>query len=588
MVPWPSQAQSSSIWEKLDWESRARLSTLVLIGTVEAELSVEQPRPSAITVALAEGDEVHAPPLSSYVVGRTYRVRVDELIKSDGTVQTGDTVEAYQAGLYTSHAPPRLAALHQYLFVLSPPPDSLADTFLYDRTQPDPAPVRPSASCFAVMGQRWGAMPLSEIDQVTLGVIRERIENSARPSVMIRAPSDGDQVGGILTLSAATEDDYAVLGVQYQIDGVDVGPELTVLPFDLHWNSSLLVDGVHTVTARARDADGHVSVSEPVSFATMPRHPVFWWNVQAAAATGSTLKKINGADWAARGESTDEIVSGTGYVEFEAKTTEAHWRAGLTHDRHVSQFDIDYAFGFNGLGECQVVEDGVIVSSCGAYSPGSIFRVEVSDGTVYYFKNDSVVFTSGAPATYPLRLAASIKLNGHMVKDAWIGGNLQPVSPPAVSTVPVTWVNVVSASVNGSTLTKVNGSNWAARGESGQQIDFGVGYVEFTAKTTAAQWRAGLTNDAHTVATDIDFAIGLNGSGGCTVYENGVNRGACGSYPAGTKFRIDVADGVVRYFKNGSLFYTSTTPAVYPLRLAGSIMLNGHMIKDARINGPFE
>jgi hypothetical protein len=48
-----------------------------------------------------------------------------------------------------------------------------------------------------------------------------------------------------------------VAGVQFAIDGVNLGAEDTVAPYEVAWNSSTLSNGVHVLTAVARDAAGN-------------------------------------------------------------------------------------------------------------------------------------------------------------------------------------------------------------------------------------------------------------------------------------------------------------------------------------------
>ena len=71
-------------------------------------------------------------------------------------------------------------------------------------------------------------------------------------------------MSGAATMSASASDDVGVAGVQFQLDGLDVGAEDTAAPFSLTWNTTTTTNGPHTVTAVARDAAGNRTTSAEV------------------------------------------------------------------------------------------------------------------------------------------------------------------------------------------------------------------------------------------------------------------------------------------------------------------------------------
>ena len=86
------------------------------------------------------------------------------------------------------------------------------------------------------------------------------------PTVSITAPTSGATVSGIsVTLSANASDDVGVAGVQFKVDGANVGPEDTIAPYSIAWNSTTVINGLHSLTAVARDAAGNSTTSAPVS-----------------------------------------------------------------------------------------------------------------------------------------------------------------------------------------------------------------------------------------------------------------------------------------------------------------------------------
>jgi hypothetical protein len=53
--------------------------------------------------------------------------------------------------------------------------------------------------------------------------------------------------------------------VQFQLDGVSLGAEVTTPPYQVSWNTTSATNGSHSLTARARDAAGNSTVSTGVT-----------------------------------------------------------------------------------------------------------------------------------------------------------------------------------------------------------------------------------------------------------------------------------------------------------------------------------
>jgi hypothetical protein len=66
-------------------------------------------------------------------------------------------------------------------------------------------------------------------------------------------------------VAADASDDVAVAGVQFRLDGANLGAERTVAPYAIAWDTTTVPDGAHTLTAIARDTSGNVTVSDPVA-----------------------------------------------------------------------------------------------------------------------------------------------------------------------------------------------------------------------------------------------------------------------------------------------------------------------------------
>ena len=90
------------------------------------------------------------------------------------------------------------------------------------------------------------------------------VTDSTPPVISITAPSPGASVFGTIVASANPTDNVAVAGVQFRLDGSNLGTEVTMTPYSISWDTTAVADGSHTLTASARDVAGNTSISSPV------------------------------------------------------------------------------------------------------------------------------------------------------------------------------------------------------------------------------------------------------------------------------------------------------------------------------------
>ncbi len=81
------------------------------------------------------------------------------------------------------------------------------------------------------------------------------------PRVSITVPDEGEKVSRGVTLEAKAADNVGVVGVQFKVDGNNHGAEDTEAPYTVVWNSRLVKNGAHTISAVARDAAGNTQTS---------------------------------------------------------------------------------------------------------------------------------------------------------------------------------------------------------------------------------------------------------------------------------------------------------------------------------------
>jgi hypothetical protein len=123
-----------------------------------------------------------------------------------------------------------------------------------------------------------------------------------------------------------------------------------------------------------------------------------------------------------------------------------------------------------------------------------------------------------------------------------------------------------------------------------QAITGGNGYAQFTATETSTYRLFGLSNgNSGPGEADVDFAIYLY-AGEVRIKEAGVTRpnGTGGfrfaSYAAGDVFKVAVESGVVKYYRNGVVLYTSTVSPTYPLLIDTSFWSPGATVTSAVIS----
>jgi len=68
-------------------------------------------------------------------------------------------------------------------------------------------------------------------------------------------------VSGTIAVSATASDNVAVAGVQFKVDGVNLGAEDTAAPYSASWNTTTGINGAHSLSAVARDAAGNTATS---------------------------------------------------------------------------------------------------------------------------------------------------------------------------------------------------------------------------------------------------------------------------------------------------------------------------------------
>ena len=126
---------------------------------------------------------------------------------------------------------------------------------------------------------QWNTGTVSNGSHTVLAVARDAAGNSttstsvavtvtndqAPPAVSITAPAVGATLSGTRTVSATASDDVGVAGVQFKLNGINLGIEDTTSPYSVSWNTTNAANGPHTLTATARDGAGNTTTSAGVA-----------------------------------------------------------------------------------------------------------------------------------------------------------------------------------------------------------------------------------------------------------------------------------------------------------------------------------
>jgi hypothetical protein len=137
------------------------------------------------------------------------------------------------------------------------------------------------------------------------------------PTVSITAPAAGATVSGATAVSATASDDVGVAGVQFKVDGQNIGPEDTTAPYSVSWATASVANGTHNLTAVARDGAGNPTTSAVVAVTVSNTGPA---GLVAAysfdAGSGTTVADLSGngntgtlsnATWTTAGHTTGAL-----------------------------------------------------------------------------------------------------------------------------------------------------------------------------------------------------------------------------------------------------------------------------------------
>jgi hypothetical protein len=100
----------------------------------------------------------------------------------------------------------------------------------------------------------------------TSSTVNVTVTDQTAPTVSITAPATSSFVtGNSVSVTSTAADNVGVSGVQFKLDGANLGAEDLTSPYSVTWDTSAATNGAHTLTAVARDAANNTTTSSSVS-----------------------------------------------------------------------------------------------------------------------------------------------------------------------------------------------------------------------------------------------------------------------------------------------------------------------------------
>jgi hypothetical protein len=320
-----------------------------------------------------------------------------------------------------------------------------------------------------------------------------------------------------------------------------------------------------------------------------------WQNwIGVAAPVGGVVTKTALNGWNNGGaSSTTALPSGyDGHADFVVPTDPGFAMVGLSNgDTDQDYPDIDHAFyTYPPTGQLMVFENGTFRGQFGAYAPGDGLRIAVEGGVVKYYWNSLIVYTSTAAPTFPLRIDTALYSTGAKVEVVELVSDGALVDLANESTwEEVTWQNAIGVAIDVGTVIKTASTGWNNAGASSTR---GIGAasdgdLEFYLPTDPGFAMIGLSNgDTDQDYPDIDYAFyTYPPTRQLMVFENGIFRVQFGEYTEGDLVEIAVHGGVVYYYWNGELVFTSAKTPTFPLRVDTALYSTGAEVTGASLYG---
>jgi hypothetical protein len=239
------------------------------------------------------------------------------------------------------------------------------------------------------------------------------VSNSA-PAISVTTPANGSVVSGTVLVTTNVTSNLSISGVQFAIDGANLGASVTSAPFQISWDTTSAADGSHVISAIATDSAGNKSSSS----ITVTVSNSAGWGLLSGSITTPTgtqnLTQQGTADWVhwglhgpqsidRRAGSTTQIgtfaVLGKGSVlSYSNNPFPFSWSDASTNSQVSSTATGVYILGQNN-GFTLIAPAGtdarILSIYAGVYKAQARLSAQLSDGSAASFVDTSVVNLKG-------------------------------------------------------------------------------------------------------------------------------------------------------------------------------------------------
>jgi hypothetical protein len=279
--------------------------------------------------------------------------------------------------------------------------------------------------------------------------------DTTAPSVALTAPTTGATVRGTVTATATADDAVGVTGVQFRLDGANLGSEDTTAPYSVGWDTVTATPGAHALTAVARDAAGNtattpalaVTVDNSVPAGPTPVAAYSFENGAGVTVTDTTGKGHTGTireatwtagrtgqglsfdgvnDWVTIDDVTDLRLTTAMTLEAWVNPTKVDgWRTVIMKERAG---ELAYALYSSGLNRPSAYLLGGSATSGSAITANTWTHIAATyDATTVRLFVNGVQRATAARTNGLAPSAGALRLGGNGVWSEWFAGKLDDV-----------------------------------------------------------------------------------------------------------------------------------------------------------------
>jgi RHS repeat-associated protein len=312
-------------------------------------------------------------------------------------------------------------------------------------------------------------------------------------------------------------------------------------------------------------------------------NPLVWTKHDEIIESNGVFKSITNTAWGAGVSSVNQLEAGKdGFVETTIHTLTGNRFIGFNdHDEKTKYDDMNYAVYLVGQ-SLRVYSELTPITIKGTVEIGDVVRLERVGELVSVYQNGDMVheFTT-EPSTTPLVIDISLTTDGGEL------GNINTNIPLPANEPPygVYWTGLYYTSDADNQLVRTHGSNsWNGNASSINRLNsYEDGWFEFeTIHNNKALMIGFAESDLNSDYKYIDYALYLKNNGDLAVYESYISQGSIGTYLAGDKFKIERAGGIVRFYQNDNLIYTSEKESYSNLIIDASLNTSGATLTNIK------